>query len=54
MVDQLQRLVGDPELRLLIAKHNRETAVPVEWPRVVELNVAAYRAAIARYGMRSD
>lgn len=54
MVDQLQRLVGDPELRLLIAKHNRETAVAVEWPRVVELNVAAYRAAIARYGVGSD
>ena len=51
MVDQLQRLIGDPELRLLMAKHNRETPVAVEWPRVVALNVAAYRAAIARYGM---
>ncbi len=50
MVDQLERLVGDPELRLMIAKHNRETPVPVEWPRVVDLNVAAYRAAIERYG----
>ena len=53
MVDQLQRLIGDPELRLVIAKHNRETPVAVEWPRVVALNVAAYRAAIARYGTRS-
>ena len=50
MVDQLERLVGDPELRLMIAKHNRETPVPVEWPRVVDLNVAAYRMAIDRYG----
>lgn len=50
MVDQLERLVGDPELRLMIAKHNRETPVPVEWPRVVDLNVAAYRTAIERYG----
>ncbi|MGH9272493.1 MAG: glycosyltransferase family 4 protein [Ilumatobacteraceae bacterium] len=50
MVDQLERLVGDPELRLMMAKHNRETPVPVEWPRVVDLNVAAYRTAIERYG----
>jgi hypothetical protein len=34
----------------MIAKHNRETPVPVEWPRVVDLNVAAYRTAIDRYG----
>lgn len=50
MVDQLERLVDDPELRALIAKHNQETPVAVEWPRVVELNVSAYRMAIERYG----
>ncbi|CAN5813781.1 glycosyltransferase family 4 protein [soil metagenome] len=50
MVDQLELLVGDPELRMVIAKHNRETPVPVEWSRVVDLNVAAYRTAIERYG----
>ncbi|MGI9051291.1 MAG: glycosyltransferase family 4 protein [Ilumatobacteraceae bacterium] len=50
MVKQLERLVNDPELRLVIAKHNREGApVTVEWSRVVDLNVAAYRAAIERY-----
>jgi glycosyltransferase involved in cell wall biosynthesis len=50
LVDQLERLVGDHELRIMIAKHNRETPVAVEWPRVVDLNVAAYRTAIERYG----
>ena len=50
MVDQLERLVGDPELRGLIAKYNQETPVAVEWARVVDLNVEAYRTAIALYG----
>lgn len=47
MVDQLVRIVRDRELRLLIAKNNRETLAPVDWEDVVEMNVAAYRSAIA-------
>ena len=44
MVDQLIRLVRDRELRLVIGKHNRETASPVDWSDVVQLNLAAYRS----------
>jgi glycosyltransferase involved in cell wall biosynthesis len=47
MVDQITRLVRDSELRLVITKHNRETASPVDWADVVQLNLAAYRAAVA-------
>ncbi len=47
MVDQLVRIVRDRELRLLIAKNNRETRSPVDWADVVDLNVAAYRSAIS-------
>jgi glycosyltransferase involved in cell wall biosynthesis len=47
MVDQLVQLVRDRELRLVISKHNRETPAPVDWPEVVEMNLAAYRSAIA-------
>jgi glycosyltransferase involved in cell wall biosynthesis len=47
MVDQITRLVRDRELRLVISKHNRETASPVDWSDVVQLNLTAYRAAAA-------
>jgi glycosyltransferase involved in cell wall biosynthesis len=47
MVDQITRLVRDRELRLVISKNNRETASPVDWSDVVQMNLAAYRSAIA-------
>jgi glycosyltransferase involved in cell wall biosynthesis len=47
MVAQLLRLVRDPELRARMARHNRETPSPVDWQRVVHLNVTAYRDAIS-------
>jgi glycosyltransferase involved in cell wall biosynthesis len=47
MVDQLTRIVRDRELRLVIAKNNRETSSPVDWSVVVARNVAAYREAIS-------
>jgi glycosyltransferase involved in cell wall biosynthesis len=47
MVDQIVRLVRDRELRLVISKHNRETPSPVDWSDVVQMNVAAYGAAVA-------
>ncbi len=47
MVDQMVRLVRDRELRLVISKHNRETPSPVDWSDVVQMNVAAYGAAVA-------
>lgn len=52
MVEQLVRIVRDRELRLQIAKHNRETPAPVDWDDVVELNLAAYRSAIAGFNRR--
>ncbi len=47
MVDQLARLLRDSELRRVIGKHNREVPAPVEWSTVTEMNLAAYRAAMA-------
>jgi glycosyltransferase involved in cell wall biosynthesis len=47
MVDQIVRLIRDRELRLVITKNNRETASPVDWADVVELNLAVYRSAVA-------
>jgi glycosyltransferase involved in cell wall biosynthesis len=47
MVDQIVRLVRDTELRLVITKNNRETSSPVDWSVVVQLNEAAYAAAVA-------
>ncbi len=47
MVEQSTRLVRDRELRLVISKHNRETASPVDWSDVVQLNLTAYRSAAA-------
>jgi glycosyltransferase involved in cell wall biosynthesis len=52
MVAQLLRLVRDPALRARIAQHNRETPSPVDWQRVVHLNVAAYRDAVALMAAR--
>lgn len=46
MVDQLVRLVRDRELRMLMAKRNRESPSPVDWANVVEMNLVAYRRAI--------
>lgn len=46
MVEQLMRLVTEPELRGKIATRNRETRSPVDWDDVVALNEAAYRSAI--------
>ena len=45
MVDQITRLVRDRELRMVISKNNRETASPVDWSDVVQLNLTAYRSA---------
>jgi glycosyltransferase involved in cell wall biosynthesis len=47
MVDQIVRLLRDRELRLVISKNNRETASPVDWADVVELNLAVYRSTVA-------
>jgi glycosyltransferase involved in cell wall biosynthesis len=47
MVEQLTRIVRDRELRLVIAKNNRETSSPVDWSVVVGRNVAAYHEAIS-------
>jgi glycosyltransferase involved in cell wall biosynthesis len=47
MVVQLTRIVRDRELRLVIAKNNRETSSPVDWSVVVQRNVAAYHEAIS-------
>ena len=47
MVEQITRLVRDRELRLVISKNNRETASPVDWSDVVQLNLTAYRSAAA-------
>jgi glycosyltransferase involved in cell wall biosynthesis len=47
MVDQITRLVRDRELRLVISKNNRETPSPVDWSDVVQLNLRAYRSAVA-------
>jgi glycosyltransferase involved in cell wall biosynthesis len=51
MVDQIVRLVRDRELRLVIAKNNRETMAPVDWPQVVKKNLAAYDSAISGAGL---
>jgi glycosyltransferase involved in cell wall biosynthesis len=53
MVVQLVRLVRDPTLRADMARHNRDTPAPVDWQRVVHLNVAAYRDAISLMATRS-
>ncbi|MEI7592494.1 MAG: glycosyltransferase family 4 protein [Actinomycetes bacterium] len=50
MVDQLLRLIRDPELRNRIAAHNREVPSLVDWTNVVGLNVAAYHRAIDLMG----
>lgn len=50
MVEQLVRLVRDPELRQLIAKHNLDTPVSLDWDSVVAQNVAAYGVAMAESG----
>jgi glycosyltransferase involved in cell wall biosynthesis len=52
MVAQLVRLVRDPRLREQIARHNRDTPSPVDWSKVVPLNVAAYRDAVRVMGAR--
>ena len=57
LVAQMVRLVRDPVLRQRMAEHNRTTPSPVDWSRVVHLNVAAYRDAVrlmARHGAASD
>jgi glycosyltransferase involved in cell wall biosynthesis len=46
LVAQMVRLVRDPVLRQRMAEHNRSTPSPVDWSRVVHLNVAAYRDAV--------
>jgi glycosyltransferase involved in cell wall biosynthesis len=50
MVEQLLRLICDPELRQRIATHNREVASNVDWSRVVPVNVDVYRRAIELRG----
>jgi glycosyltransferase involved in cell wall biosynthesis len=40
-------LVRDAELRETIARHNRNTVPPYDWPRVIEQHLALYREAIA-------
>ncbi len=46
MVEQLLRLICDPQLRQRIATHNRDVASNVDWSRVVPVNVDVYRRAI--------
>ena len=50
MVDQLQRLVGDPELRAQISAFNTATPARCEWPEVVQLTMDAYGQATALVG----
>jgi glycosyltransferase involved in cell wall biosynthesis len=57
LVAQMVRLVRDPALRRRMAEHNRTTPSPVDWSRVVHLNVAAYREAVrlmARHGAPAE
>ena len=54
MVDQIVRLVRDRELRLLMAKNNRETRAPVDWSEVIGRNLAAYELAVSGAGAASS
>ena len=47
MVAQLSAPGARPGAAGRIARHNRETPSSVDWSRVVDLNVAAYRQAVA-------
>lgn len=47
MVDQLELVVVDDDLRRRMTEHNRSTPSPVDWSDVVRRNVEAYEVAIA-------
>jgi phosphatidylinositol alpha 1,6-mannosyltransferase len=51
MAAQILRLVRDPGLRAVMAKHNAAAAPDMDWADVVAANVATYRRAVE---MRSD
>jgi glycosyltransferase involved in cell wall biosynthesis len=44
--DHLVRLILEPELRESIARNNRETEPPFDWPEVMQLHQAVYQKAI--------
>ena len=55
LVDWVAALVQDPTGRALIAEHNRSTAPPYDWSRVIEVHLTIYREAIAlRDNARAD
>ena len=47
MVDQLELVVVDDDLRRRMTEHNRSTPSPVDWSDVVRRNVEAYEVAIS-------
>jgi glycosyltransferase involved in cell wall biosynthesis len=47
LATQVARLIADIELREAIARHNRTSAPPCDWPHVVDAHLALYRDAIA-------
>lgn len=50
MIDQLERVVVDDDLRARMTEHNRTTPSPVDWTEVVRRNVDAYELAISLRG----
>lgn len=50
MVDQIERVVIDDDLRARMTTHNRTTPSPVDWTDVVRRNVEAYELAIELRG----
>jgi glycosyltransferase involved in cell wall biosynthesis len=47
LAEHVVTLVRDEALRSSIARHNRETTPPFDWPLVIEQHLALYREAIA-------
>ena len=47
LAEHVAALTRDPDLRNLIAWHNRDTVPPCDWASVTERNVQLYREAIA-------
>ncbi len=50
MVDDMERIVIDDELRRRMTEHNRTVPSPVDWDDVVRRNVEAYELAISLRG----
>jgi glycosyltransferase involved in cell wall biosynthesis len=47
LAEQVATLVRDADLRRSIARNNRESTPPFDWPHVIERHLALYREAIA-------